>query len=139
MNEDRYVADQRGIFDRGISHALYCGQCGYLLRGLPYTGVCPECGNEYDADPLRMQGIFLPTYPRFPLAYTLGLLLNGVLSVWLVAGAFNPFKSGAFYAGLLFTGLSCVFGVQLGRCLREHFRHVDLVRRIHRQERESGE
>ena len=139
MAEDRHIADHRGIFDRGISHVLYCGQCGYLLRGLPYKGVCPECGNEYDADPLRMQGIFLPTFPQFPLAYTLGLLVNGAVSIWLVAGAFNPFKSGPFYAGMLFAALACVFGVQLARRLKEHFHYVDLVRRIHQQEKDAGD
>jgi len=137
MNDDRYVADHRGIFDRGISHALYCGRCGYLLRGLPYQGTCPECGNQYDADPIRMEGIFLPTFPRFPLAYAAGLLVNGVLSIWLLAGAFNPFKSGQFYVGLLFTALSCVFGVQLCRRVGEHFRYVDLVRRIHKHEQDA--
>lgn len=24
-----------------------CDQCGYLLKGLPGRGVCPECGSEY--------------------------------------------------------------------------------------------
>ena len=84
-----------------------------------------------------MEGIFLPTFPRFPLAYLLGLLLNGVMSIWLLAGSFNPFKSGQFYAGLLFTALSCVFGVQLGRRLKEHFRYIDLVRRIRKQEQDA--
>ena len=27
---------------------VYCGACGYWLRGLPPEGRCPECGSRYD-------------------------------------------------------------------------------------------
>jgi hypothetical protein len=33
-----------------------CGNCGYLLTGLPSGGICPECGCEYDESELVIAG-----------------------------------------------------------------------------------
>lgn len=30
-----------------------CWECGYVLKGLPDRGECPECGTDYDAEDLR--------------------------------------------------------------------------------------
>ncbi len=35
---------------------LRCPKCGYDLRGLPSTHVCPECGFEYAADSFVLAG-----------------------------------------------------------------------------------
>lgn len=36
-----------------VSKADPCAQCGYDLKGLPYSGNCPECGSAYgDASPV---------------------------------------------------------------------------------------
>ena len=39
-----------------------CSKCGYELRGLPPRGVCPECGQKYDA--VKNRGIRLPETPE---------------------------------------------------------------------------
>lgn len=46
--------------DRRITGSVYCGRCGYNLRTLPFCYHCPECGNEYNARPLKMKGIYVP-------------------------------------------------------------------------------
>ena len=51
---------------RLITGSIYCGQCGYNLRTLPYVHTCPECGNQYNARPLKMEGIFLPQEAQIP-------------------------------------------------------------------------
>ena len=56
-NELDRLADEMYL-DRRIAHSVYCGECGYNLRTLPYAGRCPECGGEYNARPLIMKGIF---------------------------------------------------------------------------------
>ena len=52
--------------DSKIRTSLYCAKCGYNLRTLPFVHRCPECGNEYNARPLNMVGIFVPHHAYFP-------------------------------------------------------------------------
>ncbi len=52
---------------RLLGHAVYCGNCGYNLKTLPYRYVCPECGSEYNARPRKMTGIFVPQEAEFPI------------------------------------------------------------------------
>lgn len=35
------------------SDDLLCWQCGYQLRGLTASGLCPECGNAFDHEKLK--------------------------------------------------------------------------------------
>jgi len=50
-----------------LQSSTYCERCGYNLRTLPYVYTCPECGNEYNARPLKMKGIFQPHTTRVPV------------------------------------------------------------------------
>lgn len=48
------------------SYSVFCGQCGYDLRGSPEQGACSECGAQYDQEELRRdQG---RSFPRMTLA-----------------------------------------------------------------------
>ena len=45
--EKRFVERVRGLDYR------VCPSCGYLLTGLPDSGKCPECGEDYELQKLR--------------------------------------------------------------------------------------
>ena len=62
---------------RILLSSTYCERCGYNLRTLPYVYTCPECGNQYNARPLKMKGIFQPHTTRVPV----GDVAAGVFSV----------------------------------------------------------
>lgn len=44
------IDDPASAFDR------VCGNCGYLLLGLPSDGICPECGEQYASDEIVIPG-----------------------------------------------------------------------------------
>ena len=66
---------------RILQSSVYCERCGYNLRTLPYVYTGPECGNEYNARPLKMKGIFLPHSTRMPVGDVAasGFSLGGAL------------------------------------------------------------
>jgi hypothetical protein len=73
--------------------ASLCGNCGYLLTGLPPCGICPECGQGYRDDEIVLLGwatgphVSTATAPpkrvwRVALASSACLLLNGTLCLF---------------------------------------------------------
>ncbi len=101
--EDELWAGER------IFHSLYCGECGYNLRTLPYTGLCPECGGRYNARPLKMDGIFLPQNMELPVLDVLMLAVGLVFSILFSRDSINPYKSGQMFMGIVVLVLSLVF------------------------------
>ncbi|UCG17724.1 MAG: hypothetical protein JSV19_06780 [Phycisphaerales bacterium] len=67
----------------GINTSLYCGTCGYNLRGLPYSGLCPECGHPYNARDHNLVGIFLPQRLELPISDVFASLVSLGLAVFL--------------------------------------------------------
>ena len=82
------------IADGRINQDCKCISCGYNLRTLPATGVCPECGNPYDAmaATARPRSPFSPVSAAvsvcfFDIALSMILLtLMGLNSWCLLAG-----------------------------------------------------
>lgn len=91
-----------GVIDR----TLLCGTCGYDLKGLWSSGVCPECGTSVSAS-LRSYSL------RYASAEYLGSLSRGIVSVE-VAAALRV----AAYVGLGLLG-GWLFGNKGAAILRE--------------------
>ena len=89
VDQDRLEREAHDAYtDHIITGSIYCGSCGYNLKTLPYVYTCPECGNEYNARPLHMHGIFTPHAIEFPfgasvgaMACTLGAVFVGYIAV----------------------------------------------------------
>lgn len=63
---------------QGLNYDTYCAACGYNLRTRARFGRCPDCGNEYDARPLKFKGLLESSPPRFPFSELWHALLAGI-------------------------------------------------------------
>ncbi len=124
--------------DRRINSTLYCGRCGYNLRTLPYLYTCPECGNQYNARPPLMKGIFTPHEIMFPFR-DYGLTLLGALSTLLLSlGLGSPLDVGRLIMALILGVFTVIFGyLSIGRSM-QFIRDSRVAHRI-RQEEEALE
>ena len=86
---DRFADDQ--YLDRRITSSVFCGNCGYNLRTLPYTYQCPECGQDYNARPLEMRGIFSPQDVDIPFGDMAAAAFCALAVYVLARNAFDPF------------------------------------------------
>jgi hypothetical protein len=130
-----------------IAASLYCGNCGYNLRRLPYVYTCPECGSHYDANALRMQGIFLPDAGWSPWADLFSIVLCLLSAVILIGSAVEivPAQGTAaqrvqvvdlarFYLGLFFAALAPFHGWRVVRRFRRFLKRIAILRRIRDEE-----
>ncbi len=76
---------------RVMSKSVICDRCGYRLRGLPFVGRCPECGNSYSVRGIKAEGIFVPHAAEFPAMDLVAGLAGGGLALWLAAGLVRRF------------------------------------------------
>ena len=119
---------------RTINYSLFCDRCGFNLRYGRYIGRCNECGNPYNARPLKMEGVFNPHAHRVPTAdIFLTLICLGAAFV-LVRENINPPVVGnliwggiVLVTGLLHAGLSA-------KRLTHFVRFHRILRRIKHEE-----
>jgi hypothetical protein len=119
-----------------ISHAVYCGRCGYSLYTLPYRGICPECGQEYNANALEMKGIFKQDDMELPVGEGLGFCVFAMFAILLISVSIDPFQSGKFFIGLIMGAMGLVFAVRTYARLQEFIRCQHIAKRIRKQERD---
>ena len=129
--------------NRRISGWIYCGNCGYNLRTLPYVYTCPECGHEYNARPLTMRGIFLPHEASFPLR-DLAALLACVLGTVVFAVAHSAEKPRLMIQTsadrISYHSLSGLKQCRIGRDESNDLTIVDdLISRFHASIEKSGD
>ena len=131
---DKLAADI--YHDRLIGGSVYCGNCGYNLRTLPYTYRCPECGHEYNARPLTMRGIFLARDAAVPMSDILGTVFFGVAAYLFALGALSPVEPGRLLVSAVFVGLTMYHLTVGGYRFRRYLRAHSIARRIAAEERE---
>ncbi len=116
--------------DRRIIGSVYCGNCGYNLRTLPYTYACPECGAEYNARPTKMKGIFLPSGTVFPLRDCAATLVFAVVTTFLSLNAFKPLDEVSLVIAGFLAVLTLVFARQAYIGIGRYIMAVSIIRRI---------
>ena len=112
--------------NRRISGSIYCGQCGYNLRTLPYVHRCPECGQGYNARPMSMKGIFNPADAGLPIGDMFAVIFWAVLAYLLIWAGLAPRQTGFLLAGA-FPVIMCM--IQLALMFRR-FNRFRAVRSI---------
>ena len=116
--------------DRIITGSVYCGNCGYNLRTLPYVYTCPECGNGYNARPLKMEGIFAPQDTYFPASDIAATLLCAAIMFVFVRGNILTPDFGRLFSGGVFGVLGLFFASQAYHRLVRFFRARETAKRI---------
>lgn len=124
---DRYADD--AYKDRRITSSVYCGHCGYNLRTLPYIYTCPECGNQYNARPLNMKGIYAPQAVDVPFGDMAAAVFCGLTVFLLARNAFSPLD--LWRAG--FTVVFVVFTVMFLSRVYDRFAVLMKARRVARR------
>jgi hypothetical protein len=132
QDRERHADDM--YTDRRITGTVYCGSCGYDLRTLPYIYRCPECGQEYNARPLKMEGIFMPHMAEVPTREALLGTIFAVGGVVLILSGMNPPDIWRLLFGLILL-LGSASELRLGLTkLRGFLLALRIRRRIERDE-----
>lgn len=134
-DEAEKLADDM-LANRRIGHSVYCGQCGYNLRMATYLGRCTECGNEYNARPTVMKGIFWPHDVRFPIS---DILLSGLcllMGAAIIRSGINPVSDWAIFGGSIFAILGLLYLREVYRKLKKYIATRGLLKRINAEEDE---
>lgn len=132
--QDRERQSDEVYTDRLIRGSVYCGNCGYNLRTLPYIYQCPECGNHYNARPLTMKGVFLPQQAEPPIGQVLFLFACICVAVVMFYGAFQPSDIWRLLGGTILTIFSVVECPKAWSNVRKFFMARAIIRRINRDE-----
>ena len=116
--------------NRTIAGFVYCGRCGYNLHSLPYVHTCPECGNQYNARPLSMTGIFTPHDASLPISELAGMILCLVVGGGLIwVGVTNP-GTWQLVVGVAIVILAIVLGYQSYGRMARFFNTLRIARQI---------
>ena len=116
--------------DRRITGSVYCGNCGYNLHTLPHVYTCPECGNQYNARPLKMEGIFNPQEGVIPFLDFVSALLCGWAAYVFAPSEFRLWNVGALAFGMVFLCLAIIFAVRTYRRFRLFLKTRRIIRQI---------
>lgn len=120
--------------DRRITSSVYCGKCGYNLRTLPYIYACPECGQEYNARPLKMKGIFAPQEADIPFGDFASAILCAVTAFFIARYGFEPINVYRLVLGGVFVVFALIFWNRAYVRFLEYLKVRKVARRIAMEE-----
>ena len=123
-------------FDRRITASTYCSKCGYNLRTLPYIYSCPECGQQYNARPLHMKGIYLPADHEPPVGRMVVAAFWYLLAIPMIRSGLNPPETPQLAFGGLFLSIALWYSVLVIRQLHRYQLARHVARRIRDEEDE---
>ena len=129
---DKLAADM--LANRRIAHSVYCGRCGYNLRMATYAGHCTECGNEYNARPTVMKGIFWPHDVQFPMSDILLSALCLLMGGAIIRSGINPVSDWMIFGGSRFAILGLLYLREVYRKLKKYFTARGLLKHINAEE-----
>ena len=89
--------------------SVHCAECGYNLRSLPSIYTCPECGNPYNASPLRSKGIYQHTAEEFPAAHYASTIFCALVATILLWAGISQQVPLTILLGAVFVLLFVVF------------------------------
>ncbi len=116
--------------NRVITGFIYCGHCGYNLHSLPYVYTCPECGQQYNARPLVMKGIFSPHNAQLPVSEIAGMLLCLTVAVGLIWSGVKGSGTVRIIAGAAIGILGITLGSKAYQRTMQYFKTMGIARRI---------
>ena len=120
--------------NRRITASTYCAHCGYNLRTLPYVYHCPECGQEYNARPLHMKGIFVPADHEPPVGRIIVAGFWYVIAAALIAYAVKPLDPVPLAIGVLFL----LFGLVQSVLILRQWQRFQIARYVARRIKEES-
>ncbi len=130
------LADEM-YMQRLITTSTYCEKCGYNLRTLPYMYICPECGQKYNARPLKMQGIFQPYKHEPPTGDAAMSLLSALAALLLIAQAVANADMSLLVVGLVFVVMLLLYLIRFVQRLLRYIHARSIARHIEREEAEA--
>ncbi len=115
-----------------VDWPVFCATCGYSLRGLNVVGVCPECGKEYNARPMKMVNVRHPYGTALPWGNIWSAVIGGIITMLLVQSLATQFY-------VMTAVLAGVFGVATVAFVRLALRGINDHRHAQRALRQMEE
>ena len=115
---------------RGISANLFCAECGYCLRTLPYAGRCPECGSDYNARALWKEGVFTAGMLEFPGGDVLATIVLLGLAASFIGWGVRITNGGPVVVGLALLMIGAFYLRVSWKRTARYFRFRAIAKRI---------
>ncbi len=122
------------LLDRVISADLFCANCGYNLRTLRFRGRCPECGSDYNARRLWMDGVFTAGMLEFPTGDWFGTILGLGLGALFIAFGVKPPVEWRLMFGIVFLLVGGFYLRSAWKRTGRYLHFLSIARRIKAQE-----
>jgi hypothetical protein len=103
------------------------------------VGRCPECGGEYNAQPLGMRGILIPQDLRIPWGDFIRFVLCAAVGLLLMYAAVVEGRTWAYVPAVVLLVFGLLFLYLAARQTQALWRHRALLRRAVEYEESAGD